>query len=702
MQQFPEDPGMLPIRFVWLAVASILFLWNPASALALQQPGDGWNSPEAIELARRGAAVRASASRDTTLTSYSGHATGYVYFLLDAPGPGGEMLVRTDQVALDYHWRAPDDVRQHIVGLRERRELPITGLYYYLDRFTVIHDGFGESIRIADGDNVEDVPHPVGPFGLAVYDFRLGDFVTLRLPGAADPVRVRELQVRPRDPDQPAIIGSIFLDEDTGALVRMAFTFTPSAYVDPRLDFINVTLENGLWEGRYWLPAEQRLEIRRELPEIDLPYGTTIRTRLRIGNYRINTPTPRWLFDGRLPVTMLPRAQRENYDFDQPIDAEWRMEGIGGPPDVAEIRNQARSIVEDRILSGVPAGRMAIGSVSDIFRYNRAEGATIGLGLSIRAIPDVHLQTHGGWAFGAKHPVLRLDAARRGNVSLEATAYLNRPRDAGSTPTISGLANTLGMVLTGTDWTDPYFASGGEFRLAWPLPGVWTTTLTGGIQRQRLAPVTSKWSIFDGSDPARSAWPIEEGTRYSLGIGLGRALTTNSGGWWADAIIDGGLHSTHGSEAMFGRATLSAGLVHRPAWRRTSAELSLHTGRAVGTLPSQDLFLLGGRGSLPGFDYRGFAGDSFARLAATASTELVHPWARARIQMNAGWTGDSGPAADARAKTGLPTSDGIQFSIGAGLGLFYDLLQVDVARGFGSHGRTEVIVEFQAAFWELL
>ena len=230
-----------------------------------QDGAPAWNDAGVSELVSRAIQRRSTESVDTALQNYSAQGRGFVYFLLDAPELDRQSLVRTDQVALEVYWRAPDQIRQRIVGLRERRDLPVTRLYYYLDRMTVVQDNYGSAIVIADGDNVKDVPHPIAGGATDVYDYRLADSMTLRLPGLDGPVRVNEVQVRPKDASQPAFVGSVFLEQATGALVRMAFTFTPSAYVDPRLDYINVNLENGLWNGRYWLPYEQRLEIRRDI-----------------------------------------------------------------------------------------------------------------------------------------------------------------------------------------------------------------------------------------------------------------------------------------------------------------------------------------------------------------------------------------------------------------------------------------------------
>jgi len=105
-----------------------------------------WNSPRATELLIRAQERRQLQQVDTAMLNYQADARGYVYFLLDHPESGRQNLVRTDQVAVDVYWRAPDEVRQHIVGWRERKELPVSRLHYYLDRLTVVQDNYGDGI----------------------------------------------------------------------------------------------------------------------------------------------------------------------------------------------------------------------------------------------------------------------------------------------------------------------------------------------------------------------------------------------------------------------------------------------------------------------------------------------------------------------------------------------------------------------------
>ena len=52
-------------------------------------------------------------------------------------------------------------------------------------------------IRIGDGDEVRDVPHPLSPLGFALYDFALTD--SFAIGSGAQRIRVYEVKVRPKD-----------------------------------------------------------------------------------------------------------------------------------------------------------------------------------------------------------------------------------------------------------------------------------------------------------------------------------------------------------------------------------------------------------------------------------------------------------------------------------------------------------------------
>ena len=201
-------------------------LW-PLGGSAQTTPED-WDGERALELVQRAQQRRTEAFSDTGLVNYSADARIYVYFYLDREDTGERTLVKTDQLALEVLWQAPDQVKQRIVGWRDEKSLP-TNINYHLDHLTVVQENFGDEIRLGDGDEVRGVPHPAAQGAERFYEYRLTDSLTLRLPGTAEPVRVYELQVRPRDPSLPALVGSVFVDRRAGDIVRMDFTFTAAA-----------------------------------------------------------------------------------------------------------------------------------------------------------------------------------------------------------------------------------------------------------------------------------------------------------------------------------------------------------------------------------------------------------------------------------------------------------------------------------------
>jgi len=674
-----------------------------APALAAQEPAPrepGWDDARVLELVRRAQARRAETSADTALASYQADARGYVYFYLDRRDTGDRTLVKTDQVALDVYWKAPAFSKQRIVGLRDEKKLP-TSINYHLDHLSVVQDNFGERIRLGDGDEVRDVLHPAARGSEAFYRFRVADSLSIRLPGAAEPVRVYEVRVRPRDMDQPAFLGSVFVDQRRGDLVRMDFTFTPSSYVDRYLDYINISLDNGLWKERFWLPNQQQVEIRRQLPELDFPAGGVIRATMRVSNYRFNQPIADDFFRGP-KVVAVPQTQREAFAFEQGLYEELREQGIGPDTELAEVRRQAMELARARMLSGLPASRLDVGTASETLRYGRAEGAVVGAGLAFRPSEGLAARVRGGYAFGAEHALAEAGGHwSMGAAGLDATAYYNLPRDVGVAPAASGVVNTLSALLAGEDYTDPYYVRGGELRLRAPLAPGWTLSAAGRAEAHRSAALTSDFSLL--GDGFRRVAGIDRGTLLGATLGARRAIPSDvAAGWGAGVTLEAGRLDGEDADRGFLRPMVDAQWLRRWTPRDALLELDGAAGTALGDLPRQGLFLLGGRGTVPGFRFRSFGGDRFALARATASAELAAPWLRGRLLGAAGWT-DVGDAGE-RALAAWParTTDGVRASIGAGLGIFYDIVRVDLARGLGRDGRWEVVVETRPTFWDFL
>ncbi len=657
-------------RLLW-CVLTVVLAWNSAAAA---QSTEAWNDARVLELITQARAERHSLAVDTAFRSYVGQARGYVYFFIDRPDSKERTLLKADQLALEVFWRAPNQTGQRIVGRRDERMLP-TNIRYHLDHLTVVQDDFGDFIRMGDGDEVEQVLHPLGPDAESVYDFLLADSLSIAY-GDGVETRVYEVRVRPREYNQPGLIGSVFLDRATASIVRMNFTFTPASYVDPYLDYIRISLDNSLWDGKYWLPYRQEAELRRELPELDFMVGSIIRGRYEIGSYEFNAEIPNPALLGRR-VSALPQEQLEAFPFERGLFDDLDEQGLAPSPTMEEIRAQARQAFQDRYLSGLGPLRLYLGSVSSAARYNRAEGNYLGAGLTARTAGDVRLRASAGYAI------------ERGKASFTTTmtggpdpvvptveVYWNRIRDFGPATTASGLTNTLATSAGINDYLDPFFSRGISLAFNSRLAGTPSVTLLW----ERHESAEDVVSEVPGTD-LRPVRTIDEGILGAVEVRLPVGLPAHGTGI---LTATGARFETHTFATLQGDARWT--LQDRD--KRWHAELRASAGLVTNEAPAQALFLLGGRETLPGYGYRDFVGDRFWLVRAEATFPLRSPWVSLRFFGGMGAT-----YLDSRV---VPTdwqaadSDGLRASVGTGIALAWDVLRFDVGRGLRD-GKWELI-----------
>src|SRR5678809_1742788 len=270
--------------------------------------GQTWNDPRSRALVEQATQRRASQIADTALATYKAAAHGYLTFLAQV-GEGftePPRIVKADELGLSIYWRAPNQSKQLIAARRDTLLLP-TDINYHRDHLGIVQNNFRNIIRIGEGDEVRDVPHPLSPIGLQEYDFAIRDSLQIRLgPKVLD---VYEVRVRPKDDQQPRAVGAVYIDRETGEVVRMAFSFTRAALIDKDLENYRDVLENALIEGRFWLPRRQEIEIRRTGSWLDYPARGIIRGRWEICCYEVNKGIPASYFAGP-EIVMAPPAER--------------------------------------------------------------------------------------------------------------------------------------------------------------------------------------------------------------------------------------------------------------------------------------------------------------------------------------------------------------------------------------------------------
>src|SRR5688572_19275865 len=438
---------------LFAAMAAACCLLGPLVAPARAQ--SEWNDARTMALVHRATELRERQLADTALRDWRAIAHGYLTFLAQL-GEGftePPKVIKADELAVEVYWRAPNLSKQRIIGRRDTLLLP-TDIAYHRDHLGIVQNNFPAIIRLGDGDEVRDVPHPLSTTGLAAYDFAITDSLPLNLPGRT--IVLYEVKVRPKNDRLPRIIGAVYIDRDDAQVVRMAFNFTRSAFLDAALEDLFVIIENSLVNGRFWLPRQQQIEIRRGGTWLDYPIRGIIRGRWVIGDYAVNVGLSPAMFSGP-EIVLAPKAQRDTLRFGGRI-----LDSL--PPDVrvvtdAEVRavqEEARALVRAQALRRPQALTLSALGLSDFVRFDRAEGFAVGGGLASRFGRGYGLDVRGRYGMDDR------EGKGSGALSWRSPRWgvrifgLRDFRDAGDVQERSRLINSIAAQEFGSDFTDPY------------------------------------------------------------------------------------------------------------------------------------------------------------------------------------------------------------------------------------------------------
>lgn len=678
---------------------------------AIAQPvrAQAWNDARARELVERATARRAQQLADTALRDYRATAHGYLTFLAQVGEgfPDPPKVVRSDELALEVYWLAPNLSKQRIVGRRDTLALP-TNIAYHQDHLGIVQNNFPNIIRLGEGDEVRDVPHPLSAAGNADYDFAIHDSLSIRLPDRR--VEVYELRVRPKDAEQPRLVGALYIDRSTGDVVRMAFTFTRPAYLDKELEDISIVLENALVQGRFWLPLHQEVEIRRTGRWLDFPARGIIRGRWEISDYATNTGISPAFFAGGPEIVSAPARELAHHEWHGRIlDSLPSDVRAASDEDVRKVQEEARALVQQQALARAEGASLSARKASDFIRVNRVEGLALGAGATVRAGGGIVASGRARYGFSDREVKWRLGVAlhRGDGTSLELFGMRDY-RDVGDVVERSTAVNSFAAQEFGSDATDPYDVGtvgaaaqlGVHGGLRWRLEGAW--------ERQDPLSVHAApaWGEYERTIPAQSLHEerltlnvaretpvvlagIE--TRFAGQLRAGLTQAVNNGDATGNSHFTRVVLTAHGERPLGnGRLVLEsavAGVVAPPS-----------------VMP-QELVYLGGPVSGPGYDYHQFAG----RVGGTGRIE----W-RTRVPffgLSLGPYGHSPASATlapfatliytANAPAFSPTPAGFYPAVGVGALVFFDIIRVDVARGL-RRGRWTFSLDVTRDLWRIL
>lgn len=677
----------------WCAVLALVML-VPAPAVA-----QAWGDPAALTLVRRAAARRSAIEADPALTRWRARARGVVLFLSQlGDAAGAARLAKADELVVEVYWQSPGPGKQQIVAWRDRAWLP-TDIRYHRDHLGIVTNDFGPLIRLGEGDEVRDIPHPLGPAATSWYEFALADSLSLGQAGRT--LIVHRVLVRPRDPMRPGVIGTLFLEAASGTLVRFRFGFTPASYRDPAIEDISVVLENALLDGRHWLPWRQEIEIRRRAGVMDFPVRGVIRAEWELEDHSVGAEVAPVATAGpTIGGLRAPGGPAAAW-------SETLEERLGRRAAVVEPLERAALLQEIRALAGGslplpgPPARLAAGRVSDLLRVNRVEGLRVGIGGSLRLAGGAVLQPWLAYATASRRLGGQVELMAAVGTSGEVAAGVaRRVVDLAGDPPISGPLNSILAQEFGVDRGDWVDHASLWIRSRWRFED-------GVVLMTRLA--LEEWrNLAVQATPRRGAYrdnpPLGAGRQGTVQVALLRAEQPGArlrGSWRSMLEVGTG---TGGYARLDGQVVVA-----------TSAgpgELSGHLalGIALGRLPPARSFALGGWGSLPGEPYRAFGGTraGLARLeyllpvpvpeiplgslATTGGEWHLGPFAAAGL---AGGGGTGGP--------GLPWGDsgGLRPIVGVAIEGFWRLLRAEVGVALRS-GRVGFSADIASPWWGIL
>jgi hypothetical protein len=684
-----------------------------------------WNDARTRALVDRAIERRQLELADTALVDYRAEARGFLTFLAQM-GEGltePPRILKADELALEVYWKAPDLSKQRILGRRDTLLGP-TDIEYHRDHLGIIQNNFPDIIRLGDGDEVSDVPHPLSPTGRAVYDFAIADSLRIGIPGRS--ISVYQVRVRPRDDRQPRVVGAVFLDTETSQVVRMAFGFTRAAFLDRYLEDLSIVLENGLVGGRFWLPRRQEIEIRRGGTWLDYPVRGIIRGRWEIGSYELNAGLPTELFAGA-EIVQVPREQQDRFPWTGRI-----MDSL--PPDVRavtahevrRIHEEARLLVREQALRRATGTRLAARAVSDFARFNRVEGLSLGLGLS--------RQLGNGWTVEGRSRFGFADERPKGEIALHwrrgageglrffAMRDLGQGGDAIER---SVFVNTLAAQEFGSDYTDPFdlIRAGARLELGRNLGIDWS--LEGAYERH--APAMVNASPARGSFTPTLAADRLEATSLSLLLDhptrlfvLGTELQGRAELRLLNALAPIDRAGLPAEQSRFGVTARGSATMRleRPFGRTRLVSQTVAaavTGSAA--VPIQELVLFGGPVTAPGYDFHSLAGTR--GVSQRVELRFPVPFPAVPLGRFGRVPGEAtlAPFGGIAHTTGLPVGTALRHTqpgtsieltrggsfpfAGVGISTLFDLLRFEIARGFND-GRWIFSVDLGRDLWRIL
>lgn len=404
--------------------------------------------------------------------------------------------------------------------------------------------------------------HPLAPGADTVYNYQSGDTLTLSLPDGRRLLTV-QLDVLPKVADVHRITGTLWIEPESGALVRAvyrlsqrfdairdvpemqeeeaagSFRYVPGLFKPWTFDLSMIAVDYALWDFQVWLPRSMRFEgevgagILRMPVSMDVSYQMeSVTTKSDLAARRGAEPDviERHFQTRGEAMAFIAQilGQQDGIAYESAEDEEFAWERRSlmiVPRDHASVetspylpppiwRDAAGFPSDDEIeafvgrlaelpvpaVKGIPLTTNLGWSRPDLIRYNRVEGPSVGGRVEASIGGPYTLGASGFFGFSDLDPKVRLDVER---ATVRRRVRLGVYRELRPTDTRGrylGFGNSAYAFLFGRDEGEYFRATGADLTLRPPLGGRESFELRTYAERQEAVFSEIGFSLFHAFD----------------------------------------------------------------------------------------------------------------------------------------------------------------------------------------------------------
>ncbi|MGD2134816.1 MAG: hypothetical protein PVF27_01600 [Gemmatimonadales bacterium] len=600
-----------------------------------------------------------------------------------------------------------------------------------MDRPWFIPRALGDSIRVM-GTPDHAALHPLADGGADYYRFAITDSVTMAVPGRT--VQAIQVRVEPKRFGPSLVAGDMWIDAESADVVRFRMLFlgayvwdapdgqTPEDSAEAREEsataekFLSVEaeIEYALVDRRYWMPYRQFLSITVEFPWF-LNAAIPARAVTSFSDYEVNTVS-RPVFavsdddleeddtrqelkaDAGADVSLEHSSDEERRQYGYYRAGRWRdgrWEVDVPPADTLaayawseELRLAFDPVEEERFREtfaaltelgeDLPAswtGRRTLGlaweGVSEMLRYNRVQGPSVGIGYEIDpGVTFSSLLVSARLGFADLRPTGSVTWRRDGPGGRWQVSAYRTVRESETWTGGLGFGNSMNAFFTGHDDADYFLALGAGTRYAWHVGPLRDVEIELAYERHRSMVVEASSPVADlfGDGAFQPNPAVLEGWMVR-----GAALRK---GRWGPVSADQGVEvlAGEGVTGVRGWAAVKAAF----AVGEYSGALTLRSGFARGDTIPQLLVRLGGTPTVRGYVYGERIGREF--WSAQLDVAIRRSWWAPVFFVDAGDTFTADPLV----------------GVGIGLSLLNGLVRFNLAKGIRPSGDLRFDLLFRA------